>query len=134
MTGRRVEVLVLGAGLAGAGVALELARRGIASTLIDQDERALNRASLRNEGKIHLGFVYANDPSLATARLQLQGALTFRSLLARWIGSAADGFRRSTPFHYLVARDSLCDADVLARHYEAVQALYEEQRCVDAAV
>jgi NADPH-dependent 2,4-dienoyl-CoA reductase/sulfur reductase-like enzyme len=33
----RTEVAILGAGLTGAGVALELAARGIAVTLIDQD-------------------------------------------------------------------------------------------------
>ncbi len=43
----RTGVLVLGAGLQGAGVALELARRGIPVTVVEQDEVALNRASLR---------------------------------------------------------------------------------------
>ena len=33
----------------------------------EQDPVALNRASLRNEGKIHLGLVYAADRPLATA-------------------------------------------------------------------
>jgi glycine/D-amino acid oxidase-like deaminating enzyme len=121
------RVAVLGAGLQGACVALELARRGIDVTLVDQDALALNRASLRNEGKIHLGLVYANDPTLATARLQLEGALTFRRLLARWIGVAADRLTRSTPFHYLVARDSLLDAESIQEHYEAVQNLYQER-------
>lgn len=128
------HVAVLGAGLQGACVALELARRGIDVALVDQDPLPLNRASLRNEGKIHLGLVYANAPSLTTARLQLDGALTFRSSLARWIGSAADGLTRSTPFHYLVARDSLRDRDAIARHYEAVQTLYEERRRIDPTV
>jgi glycine/D-amino acid oxidase-like deaminating enzyme len=128
------RVAILGAGLQGACIALELARQGIDVTLVDQDVLPLNRASLRNEGKIHLGLVYANDPTLATARLQLEGALTFRSLLARWLGTAADALTRSTPFHYLVARDSMLDRDAIHRHYEAVQALYDERRRVDAAV
>ena len=127
-------VAVLGAGLQGTCVALELARRGIDVALVDQDALPLNRASLRNEGKIHLGFVYANDPTLGTARLQIDGALTFRSALARWIGPAAGDLARSTPFHYLVARESLLDADAIARHYEAVQRLYDERRRLEPDV
>lgn len=126
MSGHRADVLVLGAGLQGAGVALELARRGVAVTLIDQDPRPLNRASLRNEGKIHLGFIYANDPSLATAFLQLEGALRFRQIVARWVGPRDDWLVRSAPFHYLVAHDSVLSPKALAAHYAAV-----EQRCLE---
>jgi len=122
----RAGVAVLGAGLAGVSTALELARRGTPVTLVDQDERPLNRASLRNEGKIHLGLIYANDPTLGTARLQLQGALCFRRLLARWIGTHADRLQRSTPFLYLVAEDSLLSLDQLATHYAALDKAYEE--------
>lgn len=117
-------VLVLGAGLQGTGVALELARRGIAVTLLERDEVPLNRASLRNEGKIHLGFIYANDPSLRTSMLQLEGALRFRRILARWIEDEAAWLQPSTPFHYLVARDSLVAPERLAAHYAAI-----EDRC-----
>jgi len=79
----RSDVAVLGAGLQGAGVALELARRGIETTLVERDALAMNRASLRNEGKIHLGLIYANDTTHETAFLQLRGALRFRAILAR---------------------------------------------------
>ncbi len=124
MIPHRTDVLILGAGLLGGGVALELARRGMAVTLLDQDPRPLNRASLRNEGKIHLGFIYAKDRSFATASLQLEGALRFRSILARWIDLGTDWLAPSTPFYYLVARDSLLGPDELAEHYAAV-----ERRC-----
>ncbi|MEN3352499.1 MAG: hypothetical protein V7640_657 [Betaproteobacteria bacterium] len=117
---------MLGAGLTGVATALELARRGSYVTLVEQDERAVNRASLRNEGKIHLGFIYANDSSLITARLQLQGALRFRSLLARWIGSHADTLPKSAPFIYLVARDSLLSVEKLEQHYSAVERMYRD--------
>ena len=120
----RTEILILGAGLQGTGVALELARRGISVTLMDRDTHPLNRASLRNEGKIHLGFVYANDRSLRTAFLQLDGALRFRRILARWIDRSVDWLALSTPFHYLVASDSVVVPDRLADHYAAV-----EERC-----
>ena len=56
---RRSAITVLGAGLTGVATALELAKRGAQVTLLDQDPFAVNRASLRNEGKIHLGLIYA---------------------------------------------------------------------------
>ncbi len=121
-------VAVLGAGLAGASVALELAHRGMPVILLERDPQAMARASLRNEGKIHLGLIYANDGSLATARLQLQGALRFRPLLRRWLGPAADALRPSSPFHYVVARDSLLQPDELEHHYAGVQRLYDAAR------
>jgi hypothetical protein len=99
MNCRGTDAVILGAGLQGAGVALELARRGIRVTLIDQDFRPLNRASLRNEGKIHFGFVYANDRSLRTAFLQLEGALRFRGILARWIGRGDEWLVSSAHFY-----------------------------------
>jgi len=121
---RRTDTLVLGAGLQGTGVALELARRGIRVTLMDAEPRAMNRASLRSEAKIHLGFIYANDRSLRSAFLQIDGALRFRAILARWIGLGLDWLALSTPFHYLVASDSIVAPSRLAEHYAAV-----EERC-----
>ena len=121
------NILILGAGLQGVGVALELARRGIATTVIDRDERALNRASLRNEGKIHLGLIYANDRSFDTALLQLDGALRFRGIVTRWLDRTVDWLALSTPFHYLVATDSLVAPEGLAAHYAAVEERYRRQ-------
>lgn len=118
-------VTVLGAGLAGASVALELACRGVPVILLERDPQAFGRASLRNEGKIHLGLIYANDASLATATLQLRGALQFGSLLRGWLGAAADSLRPSRPFHYVVAEDSLLQPARLEAHYAAVQQLYD---------
>jgi glycine/D-amino acid oxidase-like deaminating enzyme len=128
---RRAEVTVLGAGMTGVGTALELARQGVHVTLVDQDPHAVNRASLRNEGKIHLGFIYANDRTLATARLQLDGALSFRALLHRWIGRRVETLPLSTPFVYLVARDSLLTMDELEQHYAAIDSIYRERLRLD---
>ena len=128
---RDAEVLVLGAGLQGTGVALELARRGIGVTLLEREPVALNRASLRNEGKIHLGFIYAHAGSLETAGLQLEGALRFRAIIARWIEPGADWLALSTPFHYLVAHDSIVAPPQLLKHYDAVEQRYREQLAGD---
>lgn len=117
-------IVILGAGLQGCSIALELAHRGHQVTLVDQDALPMNRASLRNEGKIHLGLIYAADPSFATAELQLRGALSFHNLLKRWCGEAADAIPLSTPFDYLVASDSVLSVDQLSAHYERLDASY----------
>ena len=131
MTDLETGVLVLGAGLQGAGVALELAGRGLPVTVVEQDAIALNRASLRNEGKIHVGFIYANDRSRDTAFLQLEGALRFRPIVDRWLGTGEEWLVRSTPFHYLVARDSVLSPEALAEHYREVEARCRERLAAD---
>ena len=120
------SIVILGAGLQGCGIALELAHRGHQVTLVDQDTLPMNRASLRNEGKIHLGLIYAADTSFATAQLQLRGALSFHNLLKRWCGEAADAIPLSTPFDYLVAGDSVLSSDQLSAHYERLDVSYRE--------
>lgn len=112
------ETLIVGGGLQGAAIALELAHRGRRSVIFDQDARVMNRASLRNEGKIHLGLIYAADPTFSTASILLQGALTFAPLLRRWLGVRWHEVALSTPFAYLVAPDSLWDPESLAAHYD----------------
>lgn len=96
--------------------------------LIDQDAQPLNRTSLRNEGKIHLGFVYANDPTRNTSDLMLDGALHFYPLLARWLGNAISKLQPSSPFYYLVADDSLLNLDELEHHYRHVEDAYHRLR------
>jgi hypothetical protein len=123
---KSADVVVLGAGLTGVTAALEVARAGVNVALIDQDQRPMNRASLRNEGKIHLGFVFGNDRTLATARLMIEGALSFRQLLYRIAGPQANSLSVSTPFVYLVAEDSVLSPDAIEAHYTAVESLYHE--------
>ena len=76
-----MRVAVLGAGLQGACTALELARAGVKVDLYERESACLTRASAQNEGKVHLGYVFAKDPTLATARAMARGALTFMPLL-----------------------------------------------------
>jgi glycine/D-amino acid oxidase-like deaminating enzyme len=127
-------VAILGGGLMGAATALELATSGVAVLLIEQDLKLLNRASLRNEGKIHLGLIYANEGSLDTAGLQLEGALSFRRLLARWLGEGATSLPLSSRFIYLVADSSICSPDALEAHYARVDDLYRERLAEDPAI
>ena len=106
---------------------MDLASAGIAVDLFDENERALARASARNEGKIHLGYVYAGDRSLRTARTMVKGALAFAPLLRRWLGAAVDTVPVSMPFRYAVhAGGQLC-ADDVERHLAHAHAIALEE-------
>lgn len=125
---KKEKFLILGAGIQGVCIALELARQGFQATILERDLIPFNRASLRNEGKIHMGLVYMNDTSFATPKLMLRGALTFRKYLERWIGNRSYDLGSSNPFHYLVAQDSFLSPDDLESGYERLQSELEEYR------
>lgn len=126
MTGPAVRsprrVAVLGAGIMGTTTALYLARRGLAVTLIDAAGAPLSGASRWNEGKIHLGYLYAADPSLDTARRLIPGGLAFADRMRELVGvgPAEAGARDDI---YLIHRDSIVGADAANRYFDAVSAL-----------
>ena len=101
-----MRVGVLGGGLQGCCIALALVARGIPVVLYDRNDRLLSRAAIANEGKIHLGYMYANDPSRSTARMMMQGALAFAPFFARYLELPADALALSRPAAYVVHRDS----------------------------
>ncbi len=87
----------------------------------------MQRASLRNEGKIHLGFVYANDSSERTPQLMLDASLAFGDLLERWIGHPLPWDQlRSSPFTYLVLDDSIVAPDAIFDAYEHLEHAYDD--------
>ena len=114
------RVAVLGGGLQGACIGLELARRGVTVDLYERNLTCFAEASTHNEGKIHLGFVYAGDKTLKTALLAATGALCFQPLLRRWVGNVIDSVPISSPFHYVVHRDGLIDPTAFAAHVDRV--------------
>ena len=117
------RVAVLGAGIMGSAVALFLARRGKNVTLIDSADAPFSGASRWNEGKIHLGYLYAGDSSLDTARNVLRGGLTFRNLTEELIGCSLQDAISCEGDTYLVHRDSVVPADATARYFEQVTEL-----------
>src|SRR5689334_14845935 len=58
------RIAVLGGGMLGVCTALELAHRGRDVTLLEGAADVMQGASRWNEGKIHLGFLYAADASM----------------------------------------------------------------------
>lgn len=121
-----MRVAVVGGGIQGCAVALELAARDVDVVLFERRDQILAGASRHTEGKIHLGFVYAADPSLRTARLMARGAAVFAPALRRWLGPEADGLLVSAPFHYAVHRASMVTPDDLEATYARITAVIRQ--------
>lgn len=115
------RIAILGAGGLGTCTALELAQRGYEIDLFEENDIAVGKASFVNEGKIHLGFIYAMDQDLKTSRHMITGAVHFIDCLKRWI-SIDPSEVVSTPFHYCVHKGSLMNPEQLKFHYD---------RCID---
>src|SRR5262249_43264865 len=79
-----------------------------------------------NEGKIHLGYMYAGDPTLSTAKTMMAGALSFAPFLERYLGQPAHSFSVSVPATYVVHRDSQQSAEDVFAYLRAVHALINE--------
>jgi len=118
-------VAVLGGGLQGCCVALELASRGVPVTLVDENAELLTRTAVANEGKVHLGYMYAADTSFRTARTMMAGALAFTPFLRRHLGSDLV-LDTSSPAAYVVHRDSQHGPDAVAGYLAAVHDLVVE--------
>lgn len=122
-----MTIAVLGAGISGCGTALELANRGHHVVLFDRREQPMQEASRWSEGKLHLGLVYANDPSFRTARMMIDGALAFERIVAQWVDLGDRSRLWSDPFDYAVLRDSLLSVDQVNAHFSRVDTCFREQ-------
>src|ERR1051325_498350 len=107
-----MHVGVLGGGLQGCCIALALADRGVKVTLFDKNDTLLSRAAAANEGKIHLGYMYAGDHTFSTAKTMMTGALSFASFLERYINLPSQSFSLSVPATYVIHRDSQVSSEV----------------------
>jgi hypothetical protein len=119
------KVVVMGAGIQGVCAALALSNQGLNVVLIDKSPEPLLRSGLRNEGKIHLGFIYANDKSFRTASLMLKSALHFSPLIEEFLGKRVDWTPfRSRKFNYLVLKDTMLSEQEITNHYKSLQEEY----------
>jgi glycine/D-amino acid oxidase-like deaminating enzyme len=121
-----MAVAVLGGGLQGCCIALALADRGQSVVLFERNPSILSRTAVANEGKIHLGWMYAADPSLATARTMIEGALAFAPFLHHHLGLPLDAMRTSAPAAYVVHRDSQHSAAEVRGYFASVHRLLVE--------
>jgi glycine/D-amino acid oxidase-like deaminating enzyme len=120
------DILVLGAGLQGSCVALALAAAGHRPVVVDRASAPMTGASRTNEGKIHLGILFALDSTLRTQRTMLRGALSFAPLLDRWLGPQPWVEWRTDPISYAVMPGSLLSADQLETRYAAMTTAFDD--------
>jgi glycine/D-amino acid oxidase-like deaminating enzyme len=109
--------------LQGCCAALALAERGATVVLFDKNDMLLSRAAVANEGKIHLGYMYAGDPTLSTAKTMMTGALSFAPFLESYLSKPAEAFSVSVPAAYVIHRDSQRSADEICAYLKTVHAL-----------
>tara|TARA_Y100000814_G_scaffold281184_1_gene245114 strand:- start:4704 stop:5909 length:1206 start_codon:yes stop_codon:yes gene_type:complete len=122
------HIIVVGGGLLGTVSALLAARRGWEVTLVEAEPALWTRASRVNEGKIHLGPVFALG-GLATAEVMLRGAFSFASTIDEAVGRRMNWAELVTDcFDYVVMPDSLCGADELAERYAGIRATLDALR------
>jgi len=116
-----MTIAILGGGILGTCTALELAERGHDVVLFERNTELLTEASLHNEGKLHLGFVYAADRTFRTAERMAQGAAQFMDVLSRWLPSQAMQALPARAFDYVVHRDTMVSIDDIEVHFERVK-------------
>lgn len=121
------RIAILGAGGLGACLALELANRGYQIDLFEEHAEPVRKASFVNEGKIHLGFIYAMDKEFHTSRQMIDAAIHFIPNLKRWIDLDPEKII-STPFYYLVHRGSLLSGEHLDVHYQKCVTYFNEAK------
>jgi glycine/D-amino acid oxidase-like deaminating enzyme len=121
-----VRIAILGGGMLGTCTALELARRGRRSTMFEGASNLLQGASRWNEGKIHLGFLYAGDPTLRTAQGLIPGGMAFASLVSRLVNRTLDAFITAEDDTYLVHRESIAGPEAFEAYGKRTAALVRE--------
>ncbi len=117
------HIAVLGGGLQGSCIALELARRGLHVTLFDRNQSLLRRTAVANEGKIHLGYMYAGDATFLTAKTMMAGAFAFAPFFERHLDRPAGTFALSQPAIYVVHRDTQHGAAAVSAYLHSVHEL-----------
>jgi glycine/D-amino acid oxidase-like deaminating enzyme len=121
-----MHVGVLGGGLQGCCIALALAERGLRVTLFDRNDALLSRTAVANEGKIHLGYMYAGDPTFSTAKTMMTGAFAFAPFFERHLGRPAQTLAVSAPATYVVHRNSQHSVEVVSAYLNTVHGLITE--------
>lgn len=122
----RRRVAVLGAGIMGSATAIHLARRGFDVTVYDREPAPMAAASRWNEGKIHLGYLYGADATLATAEHLLTGGLQFADRVHELIDDDLEGHTTTEDDIYLVHRRSVVGPEVLRGKFDAISDLIRQ--------
>jgi hypothetical protein len=69
------KILIIGGGIFGCSISLELSKSGFDITLLEKDSDIMNNASKNNHNRVHYGYHYPR--SIETATQSLDGLLSF---------------------------------------------------------
>lgn len=119
-------IAIIGAGIMGACTALYLARHGCRVVLFEEAHEPVSAASRWNEGKIHLGFLYAADPSLETARKLIPGGLLFQAQIEDLLSNSIEPITTDHDDTYLVHRKSVVSVAATEAYCRAVSRLLSQ--------
>ena len=121
------KALVLGGGIQGCCIALMLRKHGYDVKIVDKSKDIFNRASLNQEGKVHMGFIYGLDTSMKTSKKLLLDALYFAPYLEYLLGKKVNWEKlKSSNFNYLVAKDSMLSPDEVDTYFQTLQTIYNQ--------
>lgn len=90
-----VDAIVVGAGVFGCALAIQLRKQGHSVLLVEREEHPLTRASFHNQARVHQGYHYPR--SMLTA-------MRSRINYARFVADFGDCVDQSKPAYYAVAR------------------------------
>jgi hypothetical protein len=105
---------------------MALAERGVEVTIFDRNDRLLSRVAVANEGKVHLGYMYANDPSYSTAQMMINGALNFAPFFSRHLCVSPESLNVSQPATYVVHRDTQRGVEDVSEYLSTVHAMIRD--------
>jgi len=110
------NILVIGAGLFGCSIAIELKKAGMNVTLLEKESDIFMGASKGNHNRIHFGFHYPR--SIETARESLDGLVLF---LMRFKDAIVSDF----PNYYFIEKNSRVSSDEYLSFCDEVGITYD---------
>lgn len=123
---KQKRIAILGAGIMGMSTALMLARRGMAVEIFDLESQPFAGASRWNEGKIHLGYIYAADPALLTAKKVIPGGLRFKPIVEELLGCSLASVTTTRDDIFLCHQHSVVSPDTMQAYFKQVANLVRQ--------
>ena len=119
------RALILGGGIQGCCISLMLKKHDYEVSIIEKSDGIINRASINQEGKIHLGFNYGMDKSLKTGKKLMLDALNFAPYLEYLLDKKVNWENyKSFNFNYLITKDSMLSPEEVNTYFEFLQDTY----------
>ena len=113
-----MRIIVIGAGIFGITIALELSKKHKDITLVDMNNDIMQNASKVNHNRLHFGFHYPR--SIATARQSLDGYMLFHNYFNNAITTDFDNY-------YMIEKNGNVNSDYYERFCDDLGLEYTSQ-------